>query len=170
MFTSFVMTVLGADRPGLVESVANVVTAHDANWVESRMAHLAGQFAGIVRIEVPSDQAKALREALQNLSGISISLEEDASEPAMPRQTMTLELIGQDRPGIIREMTRALNLHRINLEELETECISAPMSGERLFRATAVLGIPDQMSLEKLREDLEGIANELTLEVDLIER
>ncbi len=43
-----VLTLIGPDRPGLVEAVAEPIAAHGGNWLESRMAHLAGQFAGIV--------------------------------------------------------------------------------------------------------------------------
>ena len=55
-----VLTLIGADRPGLVESLAKRVAAHRGNWVESRMAHLAGQFAGILRVEVPAANVRSL--------------------------------------------------------------------------------------------------------------
>ncbi len=170
MFTSFVMTILGSDRPGLVESVAEVVAARGGNWVESRMAHLAGQFAGVVRVEVAADRAEELREALVNLDGISVSLEEDATAQSAPGQTVILELVGPDRAGIVREISHALRANGINVEELETACTSAPMSGERLFKASAKLGVSGSAALEKLRQDLEEIANQLTLEIDLIHR
>ena len=57
--TDLVLTLIGPDRPGLVESLAKRVTAHGGNWVESRMAHLAGQFAGILRVEVPPENVAA---------------------------------------------------------------------------------------------------------------
>ncbi len=164
------MTLLGADRAGLVESVAEVVANHDGNWVESRMAHLAGQFAGIVRVEVPAARAAELRNALSQLSDVSVNMEEDAGLAQIPKQVISLELVGPDRPGILRELTRALRANQINVEELETECVSAPMSGERLFRAQAKLGIQESATLENLRTELETIANDLTLEIDLIER
>lgn len=164
------MTILGADRAGLVESVAEVVAEHDGNWVESRMAHLAGQFAGIVRVEVAAKQASDLRAALGELGGVSVNIEQDTGLAQLPNQVITLELVGPDRSGILRELTRALRANQINVEELETECVSAPMSGERLFRAKAKLGIQESTTLEKLRSELETIANDLTLEIDLIER
>ena len=165
------MTFLGPDRPGLVESVANAVANRDGNWVESRMAHLAGQFAGIVRIEVEQTRADELREALRSLD-LAVTIQEDAEFEAKSeaKQTVVLELLGQDRPGIVREVSHALVSNGINVEELETECSSAPWSGERLFKATARLGIPESSSIDQLRDDLETVANQLTLEIDLIER
>ena len=50
-----VMTVIGQDRPGLVESVAALVAENGGNWLESRMSRLGGHFAGILRVEVPGE-------------------------------------------------------------------------------------------------------------------
>jgi glycine cleavage system regulatory protein len=68
MPTSLVLTVLGEDRPGLVEALSHIIAAHEGNWLESRMAHLAGQFAGILRASVPEGNATALLTALQGLA------------------------------------------------------------------------------------------------------
>ena len=71
------MTVIGDDRPGLVESVSQVVAAHGGSWQESRMARLAGKFAGILRAEVPEDKVDALKAELRELAsgGIHIIVE-----------------------------------------------------------------------------------------------
>ena len=42
MEESLVMTVMGEDRPGLVEALARTVSERGGNWLESRMSHLAG--------------------------------------------------------------------------------------------------------------------------------
>src|SRR5262245_19192913 len=68
MQRSLVMTVIGEDKPGLVESIATLVAGHGGNWLESRMSRLGGQFAGIVRVEVPADKEQPLANALKNLA------------------------------------------------------------------------------------------------------
>ena len=82
--TSLVLTVLGADRPGIVESLARIVAEHGANWVDSRMAHLAGHFAGILRVEAEADRAEALAAALRQLAdaGLESIVHPDASAAA----------------------------------------------------------------------------------------
>src|SRR6185369_16574890 len=108
---SLVMTVIGEDRPGLVESVAGLVAEHGGNWLESRMSHLGGQFAGIVRVEVPAGREQALVAALQRLDarGLTTVIRSDAPQtPTTPQSLSILEIIGQDRPGIVREISRAL--------------------------------------------------------------
>jgi glycine cleavage system regulatory protein len=165
---TLVMTVIGQDRPGLVEAIATEVRRHEGNWLESRMARLGGQFAGILRVQVPADSERALTQALRGMSGrgISIVVQVDQSEaPPARAELRQLEIVGQDRPGIVQEITRALANHGVNVEELETECVSAAMSGETLFKARAKVFVPPTANLAALKTELEKIANDLIVEV-----
>jgi len=84
MQRSLVMTVIGQDRPGLVESVAGLVAEHRGNWLESRMSRLGGQFAGILRVEVPSEKEGALVAGLRRLEsrGLTVVVQPDQPEPS----------------------------------------------------------------------------------------
>lgn len=173
MASSLVLIVIGPDRPGIVELLSSTVAAHGANWLESRMAHLAGHFAGLLRVAVADAQAAALRRALRALEtdGLRVLIEAGAvAEAVAASRALALELVGLDRPGIIREVSRALSLRGVNVEELETACESAPMSGETLFRARAHLRVPADASLDELRATLEKIAGELMVDLTLDER
>jgi glycine cleavage system regulatory protein len=167
---SLVMTLIGADRPGLVRSVAAMVTEHGANWLESRMARLAGQFAGILRVDVPADRADGLIQALQQLDrqGLKVIVQKDVGdEPVPPVAPLRMELLGSDRPGIVRQVTSVLTEQEVNVEDFQTECTSAPMSGERLFRATASLRLPPGLTQEQLQRHLEQIAHDLMVDIQL---
>ena len=167
---SLVMTILGEDRPGVVEFVAKAVSDHGANWLESRMAHLAGQFAGIIHVEVAEDQLQTLVDALRSLeqNGLQIIVQADAAGSADSSfAPLNMEVVGGDRPGIVREVSHVLASHEVNVEEFQTECITAPMSGDRLFRATARLRLPNGFSIEALQAALEGIASDLMVDIQL---
>lgn len=168
MQSTLVMTVIGADRPGLVESVASLVASHGGNWLESRMSRLGGQFAGILRVEVPAEREAALAAALKDLAGKGLSVvihSDKASAPVAKSELRALEIIGQDRPGIVQQITRALAAHGVNVEELETECVSAAMSGETLFKAKAKVLVPASCNVAALKAELEKIASDLIVEV-----
>jgi glycine cleavage system regulatory protein len=170
--TSLILTVIGPDRPGLVESLSQVVASHQGSWLESRMARLAGQFAGILRTSVPEEQVDALTRALQSLEpeGLHVGVARSQPEPpASDVRELRLEIIGSDRPGIVYEISEALADRGINVDELRTEIMSAPMSGELLFLANAELLVPVDLSLDLLRKDLEALAHELMVDVDLDE-
>jgi glycine cleavage system regulatory protein len=167
-----VMTVIGADRPGLVDLVASVVTRHGGNWLQSRMARLGGQFAGILRVAVSSEQQGPLitdLTALQN-QGLNVTVAPDQPEQTTgPARINILEIVGQDRPGIVRQISGALASFGVNVEELETECDSAAMTGENLFKAHARLRIPETCNTLELRRELEKIASDLIVEISLAE-
>jgi glycine cleavage system regulatory protein len=168
--TSLVLTLIGPDRPGLVEAVAEVIAAQGGNWLESRMAHLAGKFAGVLRAEVPEDRARGVIEALGRLEERGLRVVAEVAGAAVgvadPRP-MELEVVGLDRPGIVREISQLLARHAINVEELRTDRTSAPMSGEMLFRAQARVHIPADADLTAVRTGLERLANDLLVEIRL---
>jgi glycine cleavage system regulatory protein len=125
---SLVVTVIGKDRPGLVESVSAAVEAHGGSWVESRMSRLAGQFAGILRVSVPAERVDALSEALEALraSGLRVVIERGLEDSIEEGHMILLELIGSDRPGIVHKISEALAARGVNVDELNTECEGAP--------------------------------------------
>ncbi len=166
-----VLSLIGRDRPGLVEAVSAAVAGHGGNWLESRMAHLAGQFAGILRVQVAADQVAALARALHELErdGLRVLVETATGEPVIETPLLVLELLGQDRPGIVREIAHTLARGGVNVEELETTVESAPMSGERLFRARARLRLPAGLSPGELRRALDAVASDLMVDVTLVE-
>jgi glycine cleavage system regulatory protein len=173
MNVPLVMTVIGTDRPGLVESLASAVAGHGGSWLESRMSRLGGHFAGILRVEVPAPKQGVLVEALRKLEsgGLQVVVHESPAESAgAARKWVSLELVGQDRPGIIRQISSILTQHWVNVEELQTERVSAPMSGEPLFQARAQLYLPEGCNVPALRRDLEKIAADLMVDFTLAAR
>ncbi len=165
---SIVLTLVGPDRPGLVETVSDVVVRHGGNWVESRMAQLEGQFAGILRVEIAPSHVEALRQSLlelisANLQVVVVPIGSNLHE--IHRNQLQMHLVGQDRPGIVKEISQVLASRNVNLEELHTECQSAPMSGETLFVATARLGVPDGVETSGITAALEQIASDLMVDI-----
>jgi glycine cleavage system regulatory protein len=168
--TSLILTILGPDRPGLVEALAGPIAAHGGNWLESRMAHLAGKFAGILRVEVEDPQAAPLTAALAALEaqGLKVVVERDDAPPAPPNlRFMVVELEGLDRPGLVKEIAQVLAERGVNIEELVTDRTSAPMSGEQLFRSRAWIHVPPRVDADELRGRLERLAGDLMVQVTL---
>jgi glycine cleavage system regulatory protein len=136
------------------------------------MSRLAGKFAGILLVDVPEGAVPALTEALVSLQsqGLRVIVETSSGEPPpAPTVSLRLQLVGQDRPGIVRDISRALAKRSINVEELSTGRSSAPMSAELLFHAEARLQVPAAVELDELREALEALANDLMVDLTLSE-
>lgn len=170
MLTSLVVTVIGPDRPGLVSLLSDCGKARGASWAESRMASLAGQFAGIVRFEVDAADAESLAAALTALEtmGLRVVIGEGRGTPTSTDSRMLrLELVGHDRPGIVRDISRVLADCGVSIDELHTEIVSGAMSGGNLFQVTALLQVPLTLPTGELRRLLEALANELMVDIAL---
>ncbi len=165
-----VLTVIGDDRAGLVEALAEAVTAHGGNWEQSQMAELAGQFAGIVVVSVPAERADELRAALDTLDGLlDITAHPGSEEPEgvedWPR--LRIELVGSDHPGIVHDVSAVLSRHGLSIETMTTERRDAPMAGGQLFEAHIVVRVPPGGEADAVRDELERVASELFVDLSV---
>ena len=168
--TSLVLTVIAPDQPGLVEQLSQTIASHEGNWLESSMSRLAGKFAGILIVEVADQHAQKLTTALQGLeaSGLKVVVEQSSEASAeIDCNSISLELIGHDKQGIVREISQALSNYKINVERLSTELVSGSMSAEELFKAEADLMVPTSVDLDDLQQSLEDIASDLMVDITL---
>lgn len=168
---TFILTAIGDDRPGLVSALSAPINAHGASWERSQMARLAGKFAGIVLVAVAEERFDALVADLTALQaqGLQVALERTDEPVERESLRLHLELLGADHPGIVAEISASVAARGISIEELSTDVRDAPMAGGTLFEARAVLAAPPKTSTDALRSMLEGLADELMVEIRLSE-
>lgn len=169
IMSALIITVVGPDRPGLVQAISDQAAEHGANWADSLMANFAGQFAGIVRLEVAPERSETLKAALRMLESPSMQLVVvEAQASAHLPQTMRrvqLDLVGHDRPGIIHSISGELARQGVSIDKLHTHIASGAMSGEQMFHMQAQLSVPAELVTDALRTGLEGLANELMVDI-----
>ena len=169
MQASLVITILGPDRPGLVGSLSKTLNQFQGSWSESRMSHLAGKFAGILLVSLPVNQIDELTAALNQLQSQSLKIQIERvyeDEVKTPEKIINIELLGQDRPGIIHDITRQLATLNVNIEELESNIKEASMSGEILFSAELKLGLPAGVTAKAVQETLEEMSDQFMVDVN----
>jgi len=166
MKSRVILTAVGSDRPGLTQLLADAVFDTGGNWLESQLSHLGGMFVGSVLVEVESDGIPALEAAIRAIDpkGLGVTLVAAGEDSGPGGQELTLELVGQDRPGIVREVTSVLARLGVNIEDLATATEHGSWSGEPLFRAEARLTVPPGTSADQVREALEAISGELMVD------
>lgn len=170
--TTYVLTAIGDDRPGLVAALAAAVDEHGGNWVDSQLALLAGKFAGIVEVELPDDRVETFLGSLPALAG-EVGLAVEATAAGRDRaveaagQALRLHLLGQDRTGMVREVTSALRSQGVTIDGLRSWTRAAPEGGGTLFEAEAELRLPQGGDESNVREALETIAAELMVDLEL---
>lgn len=164
-----VLTVTGRDRAGLVTALAENVAEHGGNWERSHLTELAGRFAGVVVVSVPDDRAAGLTETLGTMSGLLDVTVHPGQESAAPEPTrrLAIEVVGNDRPGIVHHLSAVLARHRVTIAELDSRSWDAPMSGGRLFEARITALLPDGTDPGTVRGDLEGLADELLVDLTI---
>lgn len=161
-----VLTVVGDDRVGLVGALAQKVAEAGANWEQSELAELAGAFAGIVLVTVPDDRVDELAAAVGSLEGLTVAVHSGApSAPDEDARTLEFTVLGNDRPGIVRDVTGAISAHALSIDAFRSRTIDAPMAGGILFEATVSVSVPHGADAAEITHALEALAGEI--QVDL---
>jgi methionyl-tRNA formyltransferase len=171
--TQLVVSIVGPDRHGIVSLLADRAQRYGANWAASRMTRLAGEFAGTVHFEVPREHADALSEALRQLgsSGLQVVIaRSDAASVPDTLRPFELELVGEDRVGIVSSLTKMLAERGISIENIHTEINRSGVSGKQTFKIGAHLLVPAALPVDALRSDLSALASEMMLDIALGER
>lgn len=168
MKVSVILMVVGNDRPGLTQSLADAVMAAGGNWLESHLAHLGGKYVGSVLVELPGDRLGDLKAAANRIDaiGFSVSILPASDEAERAGHPLTFELVGRDRPGIVQEVATALASLSVNIEELETSTDDGAMEGGTLFRARATVRVPPDSEPSLVRAALENISGEIMVDFD----
>ncbi len=168
MNTSIVLTVIADDQPGIIQAVSTVLTNHGGNWTQSSMSTLAGQFAGILLVSMPEEKARACIAELRGLEaqGLGITVKRSSETDSTGKASAwTLKLVGNDRPGIVHEITTLLAAHKISVHDLETKVEGASMGGGALFKANVQLVVPGAVDIDALEVELEDLANDLMVDI-----
>ena len=164
---SILISVLGDDKPGLLDSLSEIIVTNDGDWIESNMSTVEAKFAGILRVNVPLKNAKKLiKELTSSKLGLQIACEETAPVKFSDFKSYNIELIGQNHVGIINKLSHVLTYElKANVEGIKTEIIDTSISGEQLFKAQITLHLPKSVDERLIKDKLELIADEMMVEI-----
>lgn len=168
MNTSIVLTIMADDQPGIIQAVSSVLHRYGGSWTQSSMSSLAGQFAGILLVSLPAENSVACQQELQSLEsqGLHIIAHiSDKSNETEKAADYVLDLVGNDREGIVHDITTILANHGVNVRDLETVVEAASMGGAELFKARAELLVPASTNIDLLARELEDLANDLMVDI-----
>ena len=167
--TSVILSVIGSDRPGLTEALAGAVLSAGGNWLESRLSRLGGLYVGSVLVELDADRLEALRSAVRavDAKGLEVRLAPAVEAPGAGGEALQFSLVGQDRPGIVRQVTQVLSELEVNIEAFDSWISAEPYSGAALFHMEARLRLPRGLEAARVQAALEGISAEIMVDISL---
>ena len=166
-----VLTIIGRDRAGVVASLADVVRFHEGNWKRSELAEIVGTFAGVVVVEVGDDRVDELLTNLLVLrdQGLHVTVQQVEEPTVAPdADEVRLRLTGDDRPGVVHEISTAISDAGISISRLGTVTDLPGEDGGRRFEITAQLTVPVSADLDAVLDAIGevGVRLNITMHVD----
>jgi glycine cleavage system regulatory protein len=162
-----ILSAVGSDRPGLTQVLAEAILGAHGNWLESHLSHLGGKYVGSVLVEVEQDRLPALTDAIGQIdaSGLHVSMVAAGEPVHSPGYPLSIEVVGQDRPGIVREVTAVLSRLGVNIEDFVSSTQKSAWSGEPIFRCEARVRVPTETGFEQVQSALEAISGEIMVDL-----
>jgi len=161
-----VLTIIGRDRAGVVAELADVVRFHEANWKRSELAEISGTFAGVVVVDVDDDQADELLTNLLILRsrGLHITAEQIEVPIEGPEgQQVRLRFTGDDRPGIVHQISTTISEFGISISRLGT---AVDTSGDvDQFEITSQLVVPSEVDLDAVLDAITSLTESLGIDL-----
>lgn len=163
-----VLSFIADDHPGIVKTLSDTISDHGGNWLNSSLSHLEGKFAGIILLEVTESKERELENALHALGETGIQINFERTSPCAPatHHFVKVNIVANDRPGIIQEIADILASRDINIEKLTTAVADSPMSSGHLFKANFQANLPDDMDYDDFQHALERVSDDLIVELD----
>lgn len=169
--TYLVISALGEDHPGIVNTLTKTILDHGCNIVDSRMTVLGGEFAALLMVEGQWNTLAKVEGAIPELERqlkmtiIAKRTEERASSGNL--LPYAVEVVAMDHPGIVNNLAGFFARHSINIEDLVTSSYSAAHTGTQMFSVQMTVGIPSNIHISALREEFMDYCDSLNLDAVL---
>lgn len=161
-----VLTVIGEDKLGLVETLSNVLLQHHANWLASNLSHLSGYFAGVVEIEITEEHLAELTQAIKALPDLKIEMHDSVGNELTSEQEIEFIITGNDRTGIVQELSSIITHKGASIIHFTSSRQSAPNWGGGLFHAVARVSLPQGMDADVIADALEELASDIVVDLE----
>jgi len=171
MTAKLVISALGADRPGIVNELSNIVFSHGLNIEDSRMTVLGGEFAMLLLVAGEQSSLDALlseSEKIERVLQMRLLIKPTTEAgPIANTVPYAVEVAALDNPGIVHNIASFFSGRNINIVNLQTERYAAPHTGSPMFALHMTIGIPADTNIAQLREAFMDVCDELNLDAEL---
>jgi len=166
-----VISALGKDRPGIVDSLSKAILDDGGNIADSRMTVLGGEFAILLMVEGNWNTLNRLEQAISGLEqtlGLTIiSKRTEGRSIGSKRLPYAVEVVALDHPGIVHHLASFFSNREINIEDLATASYAAPHTGTLMFSVHMTVGIPADIHIGTLRDEFLEFCDSMNLDAVL---
>jgi len=172
MNQSLVITAIGADRPGIVNELTEILLKAGLNIEDSRMSVLGGEFAVMLLVtgnDISIDSVNQQKDSISTSLDLSVLIKPTISSSNQSDDHTRYKIIvdGMDNPGIVHKLARYLSQHSINIVNMQTDSSHAPHTGTPMFTVNMLVDIPSGQVIEQVENDFGALCDELNMDVEL---
>lgn len=169
MTQSLAITAIGADRPGIVNALTEVLLDANLNIQDSRMSILGGEFAMIILAsgeQTSVNKIIASKDELEQSLNLNLLIKPTSGNKTdSTQQHYKIQVKGMDNPGIVHKLARYLSQQQINIVNMQTDCIHAAHTGTPIFNVTMQVDIPTSKDIELIKDEFGKVCDELNMDV-----
>ena len=165
-----ILSLVGKDRPGIVDDVSAFLYDRGANIEDSRMACMGGCFSVMtlfscepIHLQSSDSDLNQLREL--GFQAFLHEARDPTTTPTRNESPFKIEVTAMDHPGIVRKLVHLLRSYDVNIVSLSTEVLRAPHFGTPLFDLELEAAMPSKEPMAELKQDLAELAEDLDLDL-----
>src|SRR5262249_32425379 len=139
------------------------------NWLESHLSQLGGLYVGSVLVDVAADRVDDLAAAVRGVdaNGLEVRISPAIEGPAADGEALWFSLVGQDRPGIVQQVTAVLSGREATPDTFDSHVTVEPHAGGQLFHREVLLRLPPDRRASEVQAALEDISAEIMVDVNV---
>lgn len=166
MSEQFIVAISGPDRPDLTRALAVATHERGGNWLNSKFIRLAGRFAALIRVEVPAQQADAVREVFSALQDCQVDFHEVAvvREAALTRYVLSVD--AEDRPGLVSDITHLLQERQVTIQDIDCHRMVVSGLGSSMFRGEFEVAVPGDVPIADVVADIEALGEQVKVMIE----
>lgn len=157
MKTQIVISIAGQDQEGFINKLTVKTKALGGKWVANKLAHMDGQIAGLLKMEIESDKLDAFKSMMAEFKDLSVSYHAAVSAEDSAAKSIKLTLEGEDRSGLTSDITHLLYEQDVLVEHFESQRYPVTGLGTGVFEAHLDLKLPHTLTVDNLKVELEGL-------------
>lgn len=164
MNVQIMVTINGSNQVDLVKILSEKTHNLDGQWLKSKISHIDDYFAGLIKIEISSDNVKNL---IAEFKALGIKVEVTPLEPGSqgPTTYLDLNIDAKDRPGLVGQISQVLSDHSIKIENMESHRLGGADIGGAIFTCQFKIAVSESFNKELLISSLQEIAADLVIDL-----
>jgi glycine cleavage system regulatory protein len=164
MSVQIMVTVSGSNHTELVRILSEKTHALGGKWINSKINHIDDYFAGLIKIEIGTEQIERL---VADFKTLAINVEAVVLDSAIQKTLIHLDLNidARDRPGLVHDISQVLGENSIRVENMECHRLGVADISGTIFTSHFKIAVNDKFNKDELINSLQDISNDLVIEV-----